>query len=126
MKREELIDMIMDHSAGATDNVADGVCYKMLADSILKRLSLPPAEGAEEIFNKYQADAPMKTRFINFNEAIKAMQEFATLHARKMARENLREELIKYDEWAVRHLFGSEEIFSSARAVDEYFKSKEQ
>lgn len=90
------------------------------------RVSLPPAEGAEEIFNKYQADAPMKTRFINFNEAIKAMQEFATLHARKMARENLREELIKYDEWAVRHLFGSEEIFSSARAVDEYFKSKEQ
>ena len=38
----------------------------------------------------------------------------------------LREELIAYDKWAMRHLNGAGEIFTTERAVDEYLKSKEQ
>lgn len=86
----------------------------------------PPAEGAEEIFNKYQADAPMKTRFINFNEAIKAMQEFATLHAQriaeKMVEERTREELMGFRSY-FNNLGLKDNIL--IRDIDEYLKSRE-
>ena len=98
----------------------------------------PTAEGAEEILiddieaiaDKYEIveridDDPDtgNMRFVindQFVELVRiASVKFATLHARKMARENLREELIKYHDW----IFDDE---FAERSVNEYLKSKEQ
>ena len=97
---------------------------KILA--IKNNTPLPPAEGAEEILNKYphNIEYPM---FIHENNAIAAMQEFATLHAQriaeKMVEEKMREMLIDYEKWAtkievqeVTHLYTIEQL------VDEYLK----
>ena len=98
----------------------------------------PTADGAEEILiddieaiaDKYEIveridDDPDtgNMRFVindQFVELVRiASVKFATLHARKMARENLREELIKYHDW----IFDDE---FAERSVNEYLKSKEQ
>lgn len=85
----------------------------------------PTAEGAEEILRRIadQSKTEFKRDFVWFPEAIVAMQDFATLHARKIAdkmvSERLREELIEYE-----LSFKDGEL--AVGLVDEYLKSREQ
>ena len=72
-----------------------------LADSLAK-LSLPPAEGAEEILRTYwfgivdkRLDLP-KTYDRVFKVTVAAMHEFASLHAQRLA-EKMVEEKLKYN-----------------------------
>ena len=51
----------------------------------LEKLSLPPAEGAEEILANLEAYYDFKFHWIEKDRIIRAMQEFATLHAQKIA-----------------------------------------
>jgi len=48
--KERLVDLICSHSEGATENVADGVMYNILADAILLELqpngAKPDVSGA--------------------------------------------------------------------------------
>ena len=89
------------------------------------------AEGAEEILEKYpfQQDDDNEVWYEK-HDVLAAMQEFATLHARrlaeKMAWEKLREELIAYDKWLNRTRWGMREVLSPEKAVERYLKSKEQ
>ena len=68
---------------------------KILA--IKNNTPLPPAEGAEEILNKYphNIEYPM---FIHENNAIAAMQEFATLHAQRIAEKMVEDECTNHVE----------------------------
>ena len=80
--------------------------------------ALPPAEGAEEILNKHTCCTnPYKK-----HEIIDAMEDFATLHAQKIAQkmvsERLREELIKFARAFV-DIVGDEVAF-----VDDYIKAE--
>lgn len=102
-----------------------------------------PAEGAEEIpsieetlkghyddqrrlsiLKKHMGDGYYKTGQYH-RDISEAMQEFATLHARKMARENMREELIKFDVWLTGRGVSVDNVLI-IREVDDYLKSKEQ
>lgn len=88
----------------------------------------PTAEGAEEITaKKYLSDHGYGSG-TNYSSGLVAalMTEYATLHAQKIAEENLREELIAYDKWLNRTRWGMREVLSPEKAVDRYLKSKEQ
>ena len=121
MTREEFIEKwgaSMGH--GFTDE-------ELSAD--LDSLSLPPAEGAEEILDKYPHSTEYPS-FIHENSAIAAMHEFATLHAQKMADkmvgERLREELMTYDKFLSNTYWGISHITKREEAVNEYLKSREK
>ena len=66
---------------------------EFLAD--LDSLSLPPAEGAEEILKKYLIRDPISKK-----SALEAMHEFATLHAQKIADKMVEERIILDEEMA--------------------------
>lgn len=50
----------------------------------LDSLSLPPAEGAEEILDKHSRYHPV-TKLVYTEDVLVAMQDFATLHAQRIA-----------------------------------------
>ena len=54
----------------------------------------PPAKGAEEILDRYLRDYPWQ--HWGRENALKAMTEFATLHARKMAEKMVEERMEQY------------------------------
>ena len=86
----------------------------------------PPAEGAEEILDKHSRYHPV-TNLVYREDVLSAMNEFATLHAQrlaeKMVEEKLKEELIAYVKW-----YGSfsYENLTDEMLVDEYLKSRER
>jgi hypothetical protein len=98
----------------------------------------PTAEGAEEILEKHLnlqfKDTPedWTVALIQFNQEkfIAAMQEYATLHAQriaeKMVEERLMEELIGYDKFLSNTYWGISHIIKRDEAVDEYLKSRER
>jgi hypothetical protein len=112
-------------------------CFEQL-DALFDSLSLPPAEGAEEILEKHLnlqfKDTPedWTVALIQFNQEkfIAAMQEYATLHAQriaeKMVEERLMEELIGYDKFLSNTYWGISHIIKRDEAVDEYLKSRER
>ena len=69
----------------------------------LDSLFLPRAEGAEEILKNVSNKYSIVMSKMSNEIALEAMQEFATLHAQrlaeKMVSEKLGEELIKFLEW---------------------------
>ena len=90
----------------------------------------PAAEGAEEILDNLDLGEPLQSgEFYYRSEVVKAMQEFATLHAQKMAEkmveEKMREELIAYGKvvrsWGI--AIPSDILECS---IDEYLKSRER
>jgi hypothetical protein len=65
------------------------------------RVSLPPAEGAEEILKKHMNGRAVQEYkeelFIEYNTVVAAMTEFATLHAQRLAEkmvEDMRQKLL--------------------------------
>jgi len=92
----------------------------------------PPAEGAEEILRKncntcYSRSTGEEEVWSSVSSVLIAMQDFATLHAQriadKMVEERLREELIAYVKW-----YGSfsYENLTDEMLVDEYLKTRER
>ena len=83
MKREELIayDKWLTRRKWGTGEI---ISPEKAADLYLAEHPLPPAEGAEEILDKYPHSTEYPS-FIHENSAIAAMHEFATLHAQKIA-----------------------------------------
>ena len=132
MKREELIayDKWLTRRKWGTGEI---ISPEKAADLYLAEHPLPPAEGAEEILRKVINETigdPGTTEFswhIHQDIAIKAMQDFATLHAQKIAdkmvSERLREELIKFDAWGYGSFTENKAIIDD---VDEYLKSRER
>ena len=124
MKREELIayDKWLTRRKWGTGEI---ISPEKAADLYLAEHPLPPAEGAEEILANLEAYYDFKFHWIEKDRIIRAMTEFATLHAQrlaeKMVEEKLREELIKYTEheWSYTPEFCIE-------IVDEYLKSREK
>lgn len=92
---------------------------------------LPPAEGAEEILDGMDLGEPIQTgEFYYRSEVLKAMTEYATLHAQriaeKMVEERLREELMAYDKFLSNTYWGVSHLVKRDEAVDEYLKSRER
>jgi len=83
MTREELIayDKWLTRRKWGTGEI---ISPEKAADLYLAEHPLPPAEGAEEILDKYPHSTEYPS-FIHENSAIAAMHEFATLHAQKIA-----------------------------------------
>ena len=91
----------------------------------------PPAEGAEEIFNRY---CTVENRALymyiidNKKGFINAMDEHTALHAQKIAdkmvSERLREELIAYDTWCFPIETYKNKIPSPSDSVDKYLKTR--
>ena len=85
----------------------------------------PTAEGAEEILDRLLRDYPWQ--HWGRENALKAMQDFATLHAQKIAdkmvEERLREELGKFIKW---YNSGYEQARKPHLIVKEYLKSREK
>lgn len=85
MKRKELTayDKWLTRRKWRTGEI---ISPEKAADLYLAEHPLPPAEGAEEILHKYvhtiNSDG---TSLVTFMGALKAMREFATLHAQKIA-----------------------------------------
>ena len=108
--------------------------------------SIPPAEGAEEITaeefirekikQKYGLSDEEMTGSLGLRctctgrDASKWAQEFATLHAQKIAdkmvEERLREELMTYDKFLSNTYWGISHITKREEAVNEYLKSREK
>ena len=132
MKREELIayDKWLTRRKWGTGEI---ISPEKAADLYLAEHPLPPAEGAEEILRKVINETigdPGTTEFswhIHQDIAIKAMQDFATLHAQqiadKMVEERLREELGKFIKW---YNSGYEQARKPHLIVKEYLKSREK
>ena len=103
-------------------------------DRKLQELSLPPAEGAEEILDNKFDETGYDLDSIQRAFVLSAMQEFATLHAQriadKMVSERLREELeaflesIRAYERESHNLVGFDER-ESREFVEIYLKSRE-
>jgi len=101
MTREELIayDKWLTRRKWGTGEI---ISPEKAADLYLAEHPLPPAEGAEEILDKYPHSTEYPS-FIHENSAIAAMHEFATLHAQKIADKMVSERLrgkflLAYDE----------------------------
>ena len=96
----------------------DGSLELLKIENNPKLQQQPTAEGAEEILEKHWNNFSINVK----KAALKAMQEFATLHAQriadKMVEERLREELIKYDQY----YWGG----NSERDVDAYLKNRKK
>lgn len=90
----------------------------------------PTAEGAEEILTKHLGSLMPLKYGVKYNKMIDAMQDFATLHAQriaeKMVEERLMEELIGYDKFLSNTYWGISHIIKRDEAVDEYLKSRER
>ena len=87
MKREELKSIFDALRNDPQHHLGLGDIRLTIAqqDEILAMFSpLPPAEGAEEILDKYPHSTEYPS-FIHENSAIAAMTEFATRHAQKIA-----------------------------------------
>ncbi len=129
MKREELRNKLTDILSAA---MSGGINFTQAERSIwdLFNPGLPPAEGAEEILANLEAYYDFKFHWIEKDRIIRAMTEFATLHAQKIAdkmvSEMLREELIKYDRWMSGNYWGVKQIPTPEQSVDEYLKSREK
>jgi len=127
MKREELRNKLTDILSAA---MSGGINFTQAERSIwdLFNPGLPPAEGAEEILANLEAYYDFKFHWIEKDRIIRAMTEFATLHAQKIAdkmvSEMLREELIKYDRWMSGNYWGVKQIPTPEQSVDEYLKSR--
>ena len=90
----------------------------------------PTAEGAEEILTNLETYYDFKFHWIERDRMIRAMHEFATLHAQKIADkmvgERLREELMTYDKFLSNTYWGISHITKREEAVNEYLKSREK
>ena len=90
----------------------------------------PTAEGAEEILTNLETYYDFKFHWIERDRMIRAMHEFATLHAQKIAdkmvEEMLREELMTYDKFLSNTYWGISHITKREEAVNEYLKSRER
>lgn len=58
---EEIENLIISYSEGATDNVADGVRYKLLAGKIMESYASQSLPSDEEIEDILDAKKPYKT-----------------------------------------------------------------
>ena len=105
MKREELIayDKWLTRRKWGTGEI---ISPEKAADLYLAEHPFPPAEGAEEILDKYPHSTEYPS-FIHENSAIAAMTEFATLHAQKIAdkmvEKRLREQKA-FTDWCINHV----------------------
>ena len=138
MNREELKSMFdalrndPHHHLGLGDIRLTVAQQDLILDAIDD--PLPPAEGAEEILKKHMNGRAVQEYkeelFIEYNTVVAAMQEFASLHAQrlaeKMVSERLREELIAYDKFLSNTYWGVGHIVKRDEAVDEYLKSRER
>lgn len=131
MKREELLD----YTYFVIKHIERGVTPAWLVDKYMDtEQPLPPAEGAGEVLEKHLADLrkadikpPLRYGVI-YNRIIDAMQEFATLHAQKIAdkmvEERTREELMAYGKvvrsWGI--AIPSDILECS---IDEYLKTRD-
>jgi hypothetical protein len=128
MKREELRNKLTDILSAA---MSGGINFTQAERSIwdLFNPGLPPAEGAEEILANLEAYYDFKFHWIEKDRIIRAMTEFATLHAQKIAdkmvEEGLREELMTYDKFLSNTYWGISHITKREEAVDEYLKSRD-
>ena len=84
VKREELRNKLTDILSAA---MSGGINFTQAERSIwdLFNPGLPPAEGAEEILANLEAYYDFKFHWIEKDRIIRAMTEFATLHAQKIA-----------------------------------------
>ena len=128
MKREELIayDKWLTRRKWGTGEI---ISPEKAADLYLAEHPLPPAGGAEEILTNLETYYDFKFHWIERDRMIRAMHEFATLHAQKIADkmvgERLREELMTYDKFLSNTYWGISHITKREEAVDEYLKSRE-
>jgi hypothetical protein len=100
------------------------------------RVSLPPAEGAEEFLlaQRNGNDDPITVAISKdgwvYKMIVRAMGKFATLHAQriaeKMVEERLRGELLKYSEWWDKEYSPMRLDFHRERDVDQYLKEKKR
>jgi len=130
MKREELRNKLTDILSAA---MSGGINFTQAERSIwdLFNPGLPPAEGAEEILANLEAYYDFKFHWIEKDRIIRAMTEFATLHAQQMAdkmvEEKLREELIAYDKYiGAKGWIDNYKDETAEPTVDEYLKSREK
>ena len=90
--------------------------------------SQPTAEGAEEILEKLEAYYDFKFHWVEKDRIIRAMHEFAALHAQrlaeKMVEERLRKELIAYDKWLY-YKWVEGDVTTTEEHINEYLKSRE-
>jgi hypothetical protein len=106
------------------------------ADKYLAEHSIPPAEGAEEMSAREYLDKWMdehhhlSDRLIGWSVAADFAEDFATLHAQrlaeKMVSERLRGELIAYDRWMSSQKWGVRELSSPETTVNEYLNTREK
>lgn len=137
MTREELLD----YTYFLIKHIGRGVTPAWLVDKYMDtEHPLPPAEGAEEILQKTTLsdtsvpNVPLSWLIApespTWNAVIAAMQEFATLHAQrlaeKMVSERLREELIAYDKWIINREGMGEAGINVEQDVDIYIKTRER
>ena len=92
MKREELIayDKWLTRRKWGTGEI---ISPEKAADLYLAEQPLPPAEGAEEILTNLETYYDFKFHWIERDRMIRAMHEFATLHAQKIADKMVSERL---------------------------------
>jgi len=92
MKREELIayDKWLTRRKWGTGEI---ISPEKAADLYLAEHPLPPAEGAEEILTNLETYYDFKFHWIERDRMIRAMHEFATLHAQKIADKMVSERL---------------------------------
>ena len=102
MKRKELIayDKWLTRRKWGTGEI---ISPEKAADLYLAEHPLPPAEGAEEILTNLETYYDFKFHWIERDRMIRAMHEFATLHAQKIADKMVGERLrgkflLAYDE----------------------------
>ena len=92
MTREELIayDKWLTRRKWGTGEI---ISPEKAADLFLAEHPLPPAEGAEEILTNLETYYDFKFHWIERDRMIRAMHEFATLHAQKIADKMVSERL---------------------------------
>ena len=92
MTREELIayDKWLTRRKWGTGEI---ISPEKAADLYLAEHPLPPAEGAEEILTNLETYYDFKFHWIERDRMIRAMHEFATLHAQKIADKMVSERL---------------------------------
>jgi hypothetical protein len=103
---------------------------QIVNDHYFDLIEQPTAEGAEEILVKHgffimaHKDSNEEVRKAFIEPVLAAMQEFATLHAQKIAdkmvSDRLREELGLYNDW----LNGAAGKYLTNPFIDEYLKSE--
>jgi hypothetical protein len=122
------VQRYIETNGGATESEMKAIWNSLSCAITDSERRQPTAEGAEEILVKRgffvmthkEGSEHVRKAFIE--PVIAAMTEFATLHARKMARENLREELIDFGH----AMFPDESLQNIKHYVDTHLKSKEQ